>query len=260
MINLENSILKKKIMKKIKIEEYLNSECLTKYAKELVACESNVSVSDLEKVFFETNVGTIPIFENDVCIGIVKRKNLWLWRFNNKKEPVLSDVLSPRSDIETVEVDTPLEKTIKIVKDKSVVLFIVNNEMKLLSSKCLTDALNDLTQVFIPLYKLESRLKQHLIDHNFDLHEIDNLLNYKSRFTFHNNLEEIYKKMSLSHLRIIYVEKWKIIKKNKLAEKEIFVKEMHVLNRVRNEVMHFENFHNTQNVSLLINKVLSYFF
>ena len=65
--------------------------------------------------------------------------------------------------------------------------------------------------------------------------------------------------MSLSQVRLIYLNKWNEIPKKNIASKDLFKKQMNALNKIRNEAMHFENFYNTKQVNELIKSVLSYF-
>ena len=71
------------IMQKLLISKYIDSTCLIPYAKDLIFADSKSTISEIKQLLINENVGTIPIIENNKCIGIIKRKTLWEWDYKN---------------------------------------------------------------------------------------------------------------------------------------------------------------------------------
>ena len=126
-------------------------------------------MSEIKQLLNNNNVGTIPIIENNKCIGIIKRKYLWEWDYKNfGKKAKLLEIMSPATELKIVNESTPLQETISAVNNDSLALFEINFMLlKLISSKCITHALYDLSSIFIKLYELENSLKKVIFDLRF---------------------------------------------------------------------------------------------
>jgi len=249
------------IMQKLLISKYIDSTCLIPYAKDLIFADSKSTMSEIKQLLNNNNVGTIPIIENNKCIGIIKRKTLWEWDYNNfGKKPKLLEIISPATDLKVVKISTALQETISIINSDSLALFEINlNTLKLISSKCITQALYDLSSIFIKLYELENFLKKVIYDLRLPFEEIERIYVRANIHSFHKNEEEVYEKMHLHAMNVIIGKRWDEIDFLKKYNRNHIMSQLNETENIRNDVMHFRNFHQNESLFESVDQLISIF-
>jgi CBS domain-containing protein len=249
------------IMKELLISKYIDSSCLIPYAKDLIFADTKSTMSEIKDLLINNNVGTIPIIENNKCIGIIKRKYLWEWDYKNfGKKAKLLEIMSPATELKIVNESTALRETISIVNKDSLALFEINfMSLKLISSKCITHALYDLSSIFIKLYELENSLKKVIFDLRLSFEEIERIYARADIHSYHKNEEEVYEKMHLHAMNVIIGKRWDKIDLLKKYNKNHLMSQLNEIENIRNDVMHFRNFHKNEPLFKSIDQLISIF-
>ena len=249
------------IMKDLLISKYIDSSCLIPYAKDIVCAGSDASFTDIKKMLIEYNVGTIPIIDNNKFIGIIKRKIIWEWEFNNYgKKARMLEIMSPATEFKIIKKETPLQETISVINNDSLALFEIDYRIqKILSSKCITHALNDLSSIFIKLYELENNLKRIILDLGLSFEEIEKIYERANVHPYHKNEEEVYDKMHLHAMNVIIGKRWDKIEHLKKYNKKHVMAQLNEIENLRNDVMHFRNFHQNEPLPKNIDQLIAYF-
>ena len=248
-------------LQKLLISKYIDSTCLIPYAKDLIFVDSKSTISEIKQLLINKNVGTIPIIENKKCIGIIKRKTLWEWDYNNfGKKPKLLEIMSPATDLKIVNESTALQETISIIYRDSLALFEIKlNTLKLISSKCITQALYDLSSIFIKLYELENSLKKVIFDLRLPFEEIERIYARANIHSYHTNEAEIYEKMHLHAMNVIIGKRWDGIDFLKKYNRNHIMSQLNETENIRNDVMHFRNFHKNEPLLESVDQLISIF-
>lgn len=219
-----------------------NNKFLENFSLDLIYYNAN-SLSDVseEKVnhIFKTNdVSYIPILKRKTeCLGVISRKKYFFSLLNDEDFNVKSIIVQ----MQEINLDSPLDKTLNKLKDEPGLLLRIDGEIKkFISPRVVSNAFASYSHKFMLIEKVEMALRKYIIEANIDFTEVlkEKNLHKKSN----NKLKEIDDLFFFDY-GVIFSGAWEDLDlyKKKLADKKMFTSAISKIGQIRNDLLHFRN-------------------
>lgn len=136
-----------------------------RFSREVIYVDSSASIEAIQTRMIANEVSHIPIIDNNgkKNIGLVRRKNIWLWMLKNGgKVPSVKDV--KEDPLPVVKIDEPITSAMKKLNGTSAVLILGSNKCysHFLSPRVVAKALECYSERFQVIEKLENKIRKRL--------------------------------------------------------------------------------------------------
>ena len=154
-----------------------NIKSIQSFAKKLIKVASSASIEEVYNIMISEEISYVPIIDNNGKRNraLYSRKKLFEWLIKNPEKDIKT---IPKEEFQQeklpeIEMQTPLQDTMRKLKGKSAILVKVNGEYThLITPRIVANALEAYSKGFMVFESLEKLIRKKIYENNIDLKEI----------------------------------------------------------------------------------------